>query len=221
MISMLKTNHLLALFLPWTFCLGACVSSVTSPGLQAPSVSMSDVPDHPYQGDWLRPNADLARRLRDQGARLPYLHSPQEKYDLVSWFANQGEVAYPLLLQTVAEGGAEAASLALAALASTRDPRLLPVLDSIPFPGPEAGLLRLERARCHMVLGDWNHASVLIEGLAAERPLVRGMCVQALRETTRMEFGFEPQGDQQAREKAIEGWRTWSEARRGDINQQG
>ena len=77
MISMLKTNRLLALFLPWTLCLGACVSSVTSQGLQVPSASMSDVPDHPYQGDWLRPNADLARRLRDQGARLPYLHSPQ------------------------------------------------------------------------------------------------------------------------------------------------
>ena len=50
---------------------------------------------------------------------------------------------------------------------------------------------------------------------------MRGMCVQALRETTRMEFGFEPQGDEQAREKAIEGWRTWSEARSRDINQQG
>lgn len=218
---MRKTNRLLTFFLPWTICLGACVSSVTSPGLQAPSVSMSNVSDHPYQGDWLRPSADLARRLRDQGARLPYVHSPQEKYDLVAWFAIQGEVSYPLLLKTVAEGGAEAASLALAALASTRDARLLPVLDSIPFPGPEDGLLRLERARCHMLLGDWGHISVLIEGLAAERPLVRGMCVQALRETTRMQFGFEPQGDQQAREEAIEGWRTWSQARSQDVNQQG
>lgn len=211
----------LAPFLSLSLCLSACVSSVNSSGMHVPAVTSSSSHDHSSESDWLRPSPDLARRLRDQGARLPYLHAPQDKYDLVAWFATQGEVAYPILLQTVAEGSDEAASLALASLASTRDPRLLPALDKIPFPTPDRGLLRLERARCHMVLGDWNYASVLIEGLDAERPLVRAMCIKALRETTRMEFGFVPMGDPADRETALKAWQAWSAARSADIHRQG
>ncbi|MDE0903927.1 MAG: hypothetical protein OSB42_04785 [Planctomycetota bacterium] len=218
---MRKTIQPIAFLLPLTLGLAACVSSVTSTGMRAPTSSTSHVSDSPYQGDWLKPSADLARRLRDQGARMPYLHTPQEKYDLVRWLSDQGEVAYPLLLETVATGNSAAAQIALSALASSGDPRLLPVLDEIPFPGPETGLLRLERARCHMVLGDWDHAPVLIEGLGSNAPLVRGLCLKALRETTRMQFGFEPQGDESDREAAIQRWEAWSAARSQDAYQQG
>lgn len=190
-----------------TLVLCAC-SSTTERGSQAPFGS--------EEARWIQPSADLERQLHDRAVRLGYTHHTEEKYSLVSWFAAQGEVAYPTLLEVVEKGTPEAAELALSALASSNDPRLLSPLKAIPFPGTDVPLLRLERARCHMVLGDWDHADVLIGGLEHASPLVRGITIKALRQSTRLNFGFDPRKEPGSATEAVDAWRRWDAERRAD-----
>ena len=121
---------------------------------------------------WIQPSASLQRQLEAQAARLTYAHGLEEKYELIRWFVGTGEVAYPTLFQLVEAGPTdEARALALSCLASTADPRLLGPLRELEFPGEDRPTLRLERARCHMVLGDWTWSWVLIDRTHAHPPI--------------------------------------------------
>ena len=166
---------------------------------------------------WIQPSASLQRQLEAQAARLTYAHGLEEKYELIRWFIGTGEVAYPTLLDLVEAGPTdEARALALSCLASTADPRLLGPLRQLEFPGEERPTLRLERARCHMVLGDWTWSWVLIEGLESPSLWARALCARTLQETARMRFGFDPRKEPGSCAEAVERWRQWDAARRSD-----
>jgi hypothetical protein len=167
--------------------------------------------------EWIQPSPSLQRQLEAQAARLSFAHSLEEKYELIRWFATTGEVAYPTLLRLAESGpNEEAQANALSCLASTADPRLLGPLAQLPFPGQDQPTLRLERARCHMVLGDWSWSTVLIDGLESPSLWSRALCARTLRDTTRMSFGFDPRKDPAHSADSIARWRAWDTARRAD-----
>jgi len=166
-------------------------------------------------GPWLEPSPHLRMQIEDQVERLPWT-SGVERIELIQWFATVGEPAYPTLLELATDERSHVAGAALAALGATGDSRLVEPMRSLAWPDAAHDSLRLERARALLRLGDWSMVPILIDGLEAEHLMVRALCGQALYESTRERFGFEPGADEAARAAAVGRWRTWWDARRND-----
>lgn len=165
---------------------------------------------------WLAPSPALQRRIDDEARRLPWTHGV-ERVELIHWFAALGEPAYPTLLAMVSDSRKDVAIGALAALGATRDSRLVEPLSAVRFPeGAESKDLQLERARTLLRLGDWQAAPTLISGLRDERLFTRALCSQALTEATHESFGFDPKGEDPAREESVQRWESWWKARSAD-----
>ena len=165
---------------------------------------------------WVRPGIQLKGELDREAATLPYMRSKEDQVRVIQWFVEQGELGFEVLLEAAAGEDDHAAILALTALASSRDRRLVEHLREIPFPSTSHASRRLAHARAHMVLGDWTHADVLIEGLRSEDVWSRALSAAALKSATNNSFGFQPTGDVQVREAAAIKWDQWNEARKGD-----
>lgn len=165
---------------------------------------------------WLAPSPALEQRLKDEAQRMPWTHGV-ERVELIQWFASVGEPAYPTLLTMARDERRDVASAGWAALGATRDSRLVESLQAIPFRAtPQTRDLGLERARAFLRLGDWSLVPVLIEGLADERLMVRGLSIQALYEATHENFDFDARGEPAARQQSIERWTAWWQQRSSD-----
>lgn len=167
--------------------------------------------------EWVRPGVNLKAELEREGATLAYMRSREDQISTIQWFVEQGELGFEVLLKVAQGEDDHAAILALTALASSRDRRLVPYLREMPFPTEAHASRRLAQARAHMVLGDWDYADILIEGLRSDDVWSRALCAAALRNSTNNSFGFKPNEDVHLREAAASKWDDWNAARTGDV----
>jgi hypothetical protein len=166
--------------------------------------------------EWLEPSPRLRHQIEESARRLPWTHG-MERVEMITWFATVGEPAYPTLLEMVLDPRKDVAGSALAALGATRDSRLVMPLRALPWPEGEKNTdLALERARALLRLGDWQMVPLLIGGLRNEELLTRALCAQALWESTRERFAYDPKAEPEEREKAIAEWEKWWHERNAD-----
>ncbi len=185
-------------------------------GASACSTTAAKSRHHVNTGPWIEPSVDFSRQIERHAARLPYLQKIDDFVQEIQWFAGAGEPAYSRLLELAGSEDTKTAGVALAALGTTGDARLVPYLESIPWPPKDERRLRYERARCHMKLGDWSHVDELIAGLADEDLYARSLCFKALRDITGETFDYHPKDPAEAREASLAQWRAWSEKVAGD-----
>jgi hypothetical protein len=138
-----------------TLALSACITTTNAP--VAPKITPSESP-------WLEASPVLKMQIQDQADRLPWTHGV-ERVEAVSWFAQVGEPAYPVLLKMCTDPRPEVAGCAFAALGATGDQRLVPYLLEIDVQKDQSESLRYERARTLVRLGDWTTIGTLIDGL--------------------------------------------------------
>jgi hypothetical protein len=170
--------------------------------------------------DWLQPSPRLRHQIEESARRLPWTHG-MERVEMITWFATVGEPAYPTLLEMVLDPRKDVAGSALAAIGATRDSRLVLPLRALPWPeGENNSDLALERARALLRLGDWQMVPILIGGLRNEELLTRALCAQALWESTRERFAYDPKAEPEEREKAIVEWEKWWHERNTDPMQE-
>ena len=168
------------------------------------------------QSRWLEPSPQLREQIEENVERLPYTHH-SDRLQLVQWFAEVGEPAYPWLIELAGDEREGVASAAISALGSTRDPRLVEVIRELPWPSPEEDFNRaLARARALLWLGDWSEIPILIDGLESDRVWTRALCASTLFAETKEQHGYDPQGDEESRAAAVAEWRAWWSARSGD-----
>ena len=164
---------------------------------------------------WIQASPILRQQIEDEAARLPWTRG-FERLEQIRWFASVGEPGYPDILELAQDPRDDVAAAALAALGATLDRRLVPHIRALPY-GPERNPdLMLERARTLVRLGDWSEIPVLIKGLSDERLYTRSLSVEALREATRENMGFDPRAQEDRRQQAINRWREWWLARSGE-----
>jgi len=159
--------------------------------------------------EWIEPSPALKQKIEANARRLPWTHGVAETTELITWFAEVGEPAYPTLLNLVLDPRPQVAGAALAALGATGDSRLVEHLNALPWPTEEAEGLALERARALLVLGDWSMAPHLINGLRNESVYRRALCIRALEEATHRRFGYVAGASEEEREAAITQWDAW------------
>ena len=165
--------------------------------------------------EWLEPSPQLKEQIVESAKRLPWTHG-LERVELVHWFAQVGEPAYPTLLEMVLDPRKDVAGAALAALGATRDQRLVMPLRGLAWPKDVDSDLALERARTLLRLGDWERVPELIEGLKDERLVTRALCIQALYEATHERFGYDARAEEGERATAVEKWSAWWKERSSD-----
>lgn len=188
----MKNSHLIKLSLCALFALPSC----STPG------TVQDV------SPWVRPSPGLQQQIDRRARRLPWTHGV-ERMELVRWFAETGEPAYPALLELCMDPRPDVAGSALGALGATGDAALIPALHELPWPNIEDVELRLERARALLRLGDYSMVPHLIDGLEHDRLMVRALCAQSLFEESHDRFGYVPGGPKGDRDVAVERWREW------------
>lgn len=158
---------------------------------------------------WIEPSVSFQRQIDEQAARVPYLQRPEDFVDVIGFFVQAGEAAYPTLLELAAAEDPRAASTALAALGESRDARLVAHIRAIPWPPESERKLRYERARCLVKLGDWSPIELLVDGLEDDELLPRAQCFKALHQATNETFDYHPQGPEEERAAAVGRWRAW------------
>ena len=199
-MSPMRTKSLLLT----AFLLGSCAS--TSRDVQN---SASDSP-------WVLATPLLAQQIEDEAERLPFSHG-FDRLEQVRWFASIGEPAYPVLLRMATDSRDDVAAAALASMGATRDSRLVPHIQALPWSEERLHSdLGLERARTLVRLGDWSAMPVLIQGLRDTRLFTRSLCAEALAEATHEKFGYDPRAEESARERAIVRWEQWWLQRTGE-----
>lgn len=166
-------------------------------------------------GPWVDASPQLQLKIDQQLQRLPWSHGI-ERVEIIQWFAEIGEPAYPQLLDLVLDPRTDVAGAALASLGATRDSRLVEPLRELPWPDLENSDLALERARTLLRLGDWSMLPHLIGGLHDERVMIRALCAQALYESTHERFDYDPNGTPEARQQSAERWQAWWNERQQD-----
>jgi len=189
----MRRSPLLACLL---LCLGSCV---TVGGSKTHEANL---------GPWVDASPSLQLKIDQQTQRLPWSHGI-ERIEIIQWFAEVGEPAYPVLLELVLDPRSDVAGAALAALGATRDARLVEPLRELPWPEEDAPDLALERARTLLRLGDWSMLPHLINGLEDERVMIRALCSQALWEATHERFDYDANAPDAERQASIESWRAW------------
>ena len=165
---------------------------------------------------WLEPSPDLIVQMEQRMEQMPWVHGVEGQVEMIQWWADKGELAYSRLLFMVSDTRPQVADLALAALATSRDGRLVEPLRSIAWPSDAQVDLNYSRARTHLRLGDWNYVGVLVDGLEDERLFARAMCFKTLNGATKLDHGFVPKAAVEARAEAVGRWREWVMARTGD-----
>jgi len=150
----------------------------------------------------------LQDKIEANARRMPWTHG-MERVELVRWFSQIGEPAYPVLLELCQDSRPDVAGAALGALGATGDSRLVEELHALPWPSEDCVELRLERARALMRLGDFSMVEHMIGGLSHERLLIRALCSQSLYEATGRRFGFDPSASDVDRSEAVTRWSEW------------
>ncbi len=158
---------------------------------------------------WLQPSPQLKLEMQMQAERMPWLKSAEERIAMIDWWSKLGEPGYAMLLEIAQDERAKVADLAFAALAASRDGRLVTSLREIPWDPDAPQALQYSRARCHLNLGDWSYIHVLISGLRDETPFNRAHCHKILKTATKNDFGYHYNMPADEREVAIQRWEDW------------
>lgn len=165
---------------------------------------------------WIAPTPLLSQQIEDEAARLPYSHG-FDRMEQIRWFASIGEPAYSVLLRLAADPRDDVSAAALASLGATLDSRLVQYIHALDWSEERLhGDLGLERARTLVRLGDWSEIPTLIGGLSDERLFTRSLCLEALKEATHENNGFDPRAEAGEREKAVGRWEQWWLQRSGE-----
>ncbi|MCB9906680.1 MAG: hypothetical protein H6830_03095 [Planctomycetes bacterium] len=162
---------------------------------------------------WLKPTPQLQQEMQMQIERMPWLKGTEESQNMIEWWSALGEAGYADLLKVAQDPRAKVADLAFAALAASRDKRLVPSLRAIPWDADAPMALQYSRARCHLRLGDWSHIDVLIAGLRDEVPYNRALCARILNTATNNDFGYHYNMPSDEREVAVQRWEAWYKER--------
>ncbi len=184
----------------------ACVSSSTG-GPQNHQVS-----DSP----WVQPSPLLQEQIENEIERLPWTKRLQ-RLEQIRWFASVGEPAYEYLLKLIEDENEDVAMSAMASLGATLDSRLVPYIRAAQWDPESANPnLALERSRTLLRLGDWTEIPVLVQGLRSNDRYTRSLSIDALKEVTGEDQGFDPRSAPETREQAVLKWELWWQSRRGD-----
>lgn len=168
----------------------------------------------PEDSPWVQATGSLKAEIKKQADALPWTHG-RDRVELISWFAVVGEPAYDELLAYLNDDRPEVVATALAALGATGDSRLVEPLRKAEHP-EWSEVLQLESARARVRLGDWKAMPTLIEGLASDEFIKRALCVQVLKQATREDKGYDPNGTPEERAAAVQRWREWWTERQSD-----
>ncbi len=195
-------------------------SIAASVGAGCSSTTDSSAPAEPAPAEdsleWLEAAPDLANRMDRRMEQMPWTQGMDERVEMIQWWAERGEPAYSRLLDMAADPRPGVADMAFAALAASRDSRLVEPLRTVPWPAEGELDSRYSRARTHLVLGDWSHVDVLIDGLEDDRLFARSLCLKTLRTASRQDLGYRASGPEEERAAAVERWREWAQDRAGD-----
>ena len=190
-------------------CLVAC--SGTRASQSSGGSSGSQVKEDASQ--WLEPTPQLQTEMDMMRERMPWIKGPEESQDMIEWWTQLGEPGYATLLEIAQDPKAKVADLAYAALAGSRDKRLVSSLREIPWDETSPQRLQYSRARTHLRLGDWSHIDVLIKGLRDESEFSRAYCAQILKTATNNDFGYQYNAPVEERAAAVEKWEAWYQER--------
>lgn len=168
------------------------------------------------QSRFLIPSPQLANDLQMNAERMPWLQSQTEQQEMIEWFSHAGEAAYTKLLELAADSRPKVANMAFAALAASRDQRLVEELRLIPWSDDLPKPLQYSRARAHLKLGDWSHIDKLIGGLEDKVAYNRALCARILKSVTKNNFGYDYRMGEMDRASAVERWKKWYEDRATD-----
>jgi len=191
----------------------ACVAFVSL--LAAACVTTDEHQHSPSNSRWLEPSSTLRQKLDDELARLPWTHGV-ERVEQIQWLAAVGEPAYDALLKLCEDKRPDVAASAVAALGATGDSRLVEPLQAVEWNATGDRALEFEQARAFARLGDWSRVDVLIGGLEDESLWARSWSIQALREATGQDLGFDPKADATQRTEMVAKWRAWLASRNGE-----
>lgn len=146
-------------------------------------------------------------------AEIPYTRD-WERIRTLDWLTRWGEAAFPALIDALGSKDADTRAASANVLGRSQDRRVIPFVAKI-ADDPDTGV-RYEVARSLLRLGDWSRVPVLIHGLRDEREYARALCNDALRQYTKVDFGFAPSAPKDQREEPVRKWENWWNARAKD-----
>ena len=153
-------------------------------------------------------NSLVRQEIQARIANIPFQHR-QELLNNLLWLATRGgEPAIPDLLTALQHAEPKVRSSAAWVLGRLRDRRV--VANLRPLVMDENHSVRFEAARSLTLMGDMQHATMLIEGLDSDKVPVRYNCHMALRDATGRDFQYDHLEDDVAtRRVAVLRWREW------------
>ncbi|MDF1838569.1 MAG: hypothetical protein P1V35_11935, partial [Planctomycetota bacterium] len=154
--------------------------------------------------------------LQMNAERMPWLQTAAEQQEMIEWFSLAGEAAFTKLLELASDPRPKVANMAFAALAASRDQRLVDELRQIPWADDQPLPVQYSRARAHLKLGDWSHIGILIDGLEDDVPYNRALCARILEGATKNNFGYDYRMGEMDRAPAVERWKQWYAERAAD-----
>ncbi|MBI3817659.1 MAG: HEAT repeat domain-containing protein [Planctomycetes bacterium] len=191
---MRKNTSIFIVSLPVIFC--ACQTEVNGRRLR----SVDD-------GDFPKASVFAEEEINKKLDEIPYLHGKQV-VDACASIVRIGPAAIPKLEKAAADDAPTRRSFVMNVLGAIGDRRTLPTLQKA-LRDPDL-TVRLEAARSCARLGDWaSGMPTLIAGLKDESLFVRGLCFDALRKQTNLDFGFQPRGAEAERAAACAKWESW------------
>ncbi len=168
----------------------------------------------PTTARFAEPNALMGEEIRSRIAEIPFQHREELYLNLV-WLSQRGEHAIPSLIEALHHAEPKVRSNASWVLGQIGDRRVIPDLQ--PLAEDRDRTVRLEVARTLLVLGDMRYAPELIGALDSDKPQVRYLCHEALKQATGQDFGYDHLSDDgRNRQLAVLAWREWWGGMSGD-----
>lgn len=165
--------------------------------------------DYEPQSEFLQPSMLMKEQIARRIADLPYLGGT-ELIDALYWLGQRGETAYEPLIEQLGSPTPKMRALALNILCLNKDRRVLPYISPLAHDPDQS--VRYEAARGMARLGDLSEVAILVDGLEDDSRYVRALCARFLKEQTREDFGYEPDGPAPERSVAVARWRDWAES---------
>jgi len=153
-------------------------------------------------------NSLMQREIQARIANIPFQHRQELLSNLLWLVARGGESAIPDLVTALQHEDPKVRSSAAWILGRLRDRRVVPNLR--PLVEDDNHSVRFEAARSLTLMGDMQHAAMLIEGLDSERIPVRYNCHMALRDATGRDFQYDHLEEEHGKRRvAVLRWREW------------
>jgi hypothetical protein len=160
-------------------------------------------------GEYQQPGKLLEKEIQDRIAAMEFA-SGTKLIEHQRRLAFVGEPAIPYLLDGLKTKGPLTRGSCAYVLGLISDIRTIPALREVAEndPVPE---VRYEAAAALLQIGDVSGYAVLIEGLRDENIRNRYKCFEMLHGLTKLDFGYEHDGEPEEREAAVKRWEKWWE----------